>query len=86
MVSNEKKTPTSLETTMHILADFVVFALGFVPFLMYVAILLVLFWIATKVFPSLGEWMNRTDDVAETEYEQTEYDYDYHHRPIDYRI
>jgi hypothetical protein len=47
------------------LIEFVQFALGFVPMLIAVAILLVLFWAATKLFPSLNEWMSNADDMAD---------------------
>jgi hypothetical protein len=53
------------------LIDFVQFALGFVPMLLIAAVLLALIWAATKLFPSLSEWMNDTsdmEDAAEADY------------------
>lgn len=52
--------------------DFVSFLLGFVPFLFLVAIALTVFWIATLLIPSLGEWMTSTDGMIETDAERYE--------------
>jgi hypothetical protein len=57
---------------MQTIIDFVDFCLGFVPFLSLVAIILFVFWIATKLIPSLGEWMTSTEGMAETEAEAYE--------------
>jgi hypothetical protein len=42
---------------MHTAVDFAALCAGFVPFLFLVAIALFVFWIATKLIPSLNEWM-----------------------------
>lgn len=57
---------------MDIIADFVAFCLDLIPFLLLVAIALTVFWIATLLIPSLGEWMTNTDGMAETEAERYE--------------
>lgn len=45
--------------------------LGFVPMIGMVAILLGGIWIATKLIPSLNEWMNDTSDMeAALEYDR----------------
>lgn len=52
---------------MQTMLAFIQYVLGFVPFLGIVAILLTLFWAATKLIPSLGEWMTNTDGMPEAE-------------------
>lgn len=57
---------------MQIAYDFVAFLLEFVPFLSLVAIALFVFWIATKLIPSLNEWMTSTEGMAEIEPQREE--------------
>jgi uncharacterized membrane protein required for colicin V production len=52
---------------MNTLAAFASMMLGFVPFLTVVAILIALFWVATKAIPSLGEWMTSTKDMPDAD-------------------
>jgi hypothetical protein len=54
---------------MDIVAKLIEIAAGFIPMFVVVAILLTLFWAATKLFPSLGEWMRSTDGMPEAEHE-----------------
>lgn len=58
---------------MHTAVAFAEFVLEFVPFLVMVAIALFVFWIATKLIPSLNEWMTNTDGMVETEYNPDSY-------------
>jgi len=48
---------------MQTLSNFADLLLGFVPMIGIVAILLGGFWIATKLIPSLNEWMHDTRDM-----------------------
>jgi hypothetical protein len=52
---------------MDTLIAFAEFLLGFVPFLLIVAVALFLFWIATKCIPSLNEWLHDTTGMVETD-------------------
>ena len=47
--------------------DLIDLLLGFVPMIGIVAILLGCFWIATKLIPSLNEWMRDTRDMETAE-------------------
>jgi hypothetical protein len=58
---------------MHTAVAFAEFVLEFVPFLIIVAIALFVFWIATKLIPSLNEWMTSTEGMVETEYNPDSY-------------
>lgn len=49
---------------------FVTFLLGFVHIAIIATILITAFWAATKLFPSLGAWMNDTSDMVETDHER----------------
>lgn len=57
------ETPTIKEITMTHSIDTL---LGFVPFGLIVLFLLTILWIATKLIPSFGEFMNKADQPIET--------------------
>lgn len=57
---------------MQTLIAFAEFCAGFVPFLIVVAVALTAFWAATKLIPSLGEWMSSTEGMVETDAERYE--------------
>jgi hypothetical protein len=48
---------------MQTLSNFADLLLGFIPAIGIIAILLGAFWIATKLIPSLDEWMRDTRDM-----------------------
>jgi hypothetical protein len=59
---------------MDIVAHLIEIAAGFLPMIVVVAALLVLFWAASKLFPSIGEWLRNTDDMPEADYDKMNYD------------
>jgi hypothetical protein len=52
---------------MDIVAHLIEIAAGFLPMIVVVAA-------ASKLFPSIGEWLRNTDDMPEADYDKMNYD------------